>query len=117
MKKIILIAVSLIATSVAHAESVFVKYRGSVPLDSFQCEDITRSSVIKRVCYDKANSYLVLNLNGTYYHYCEVGVSVVSELLNASSMGKYYGTYIKGQGEMGPFDCRVRKVPEYGSNK
>lgn len=95
----------------AYAETVEVKYRGPVQLDSFKCTDIFRSSFIRRVCYDREDSYLLLNLNGTYYHYCEVPVSVVNELLNAPSMGSYYGNAIKGKGGMGPYDCRVKKVP------
>jgi len=36
----------------ALAESDFVKYRGEVPLDTFQCAAVDRSSLIGRVCYD-----------------------------------------------------------------
>jgi hypothetical protein len=38
----------------ALAESVTVKYRGPVPLDTFQCAAVGRSSFIERVCYDAA---------------------------------------------------------------
>lgn len=60
-------------TSAAAAETVAVKYRGPVPLDTFQCASIHRSSFIERVCYDGAQQYMVLLLKGTYYHYCEIG--------------------------------------------
>jgi hypothetical protein len=48
--------------SAAHAETVQVKYRGAVDLAPFACEDVTRSSFIKRVCYDEKNAYMLINL-------------------------------------------------------
>ena len=69
------------------AETVQVKYRGPVDLKPFECIDITRSSFIHRVCFDNANRYMLINLAGTYYHYCEIDDGTVSELLAAESMG------------------------------
>ncbi len=37
--------------TLASAEAVYVKYRGSVNLAPFACEWIARSSVVKRLCY------------------------------------------------------------------
>ena len=45
---------SLALSGVAAAETVTVKYRGPVPLDTFQCATIDRSSLVERVCYDAA---------------------------------------------------------------
>lgn len=61
----------LIATPVS-SETVDVKYRGTVDLKPFACTDTPRSSFVQRVCYDKAQSYMLINLNGTFYHYCEL---------------------------------------------
>jgi hypothetical protein len=44
-----------------HAETVQVKYRGEVNLEPFACTDVTRSSFIYRVCFDKANDYMLIN--------------------------------------------------------
>jgi len=96
-----------IGPSLSRAESVDVKYRGEVDLKSFDCTDITRSSFIKRVCYDKANEYMLIDLNGTFYDYCEIDAGTVSSLLNAPSMGRFYLASIKGN-----FDCREHRVPE-----
>jgi hypothetical protein len=49
------------------AETVNVKYRGVIDLKPFVCTDTPRSSFIQRVCYDKAQSYMLINLRGTYY--------------------------------------------------
>ena len=98
------------ATEVARSlnETVNVKYRGLVDLKPFQCEWITKSSVVKRLCYDAAEKYVIVNLTGTYYHYCEVPSYVIAAWRNSSSMGSYYNTQVKGQ-----YDCRFNRVPQY----
>lgn len=45
----------LLSGTWADAESVDVKYRGSVDLKPFACQDITRSTVVNRLCYDASN--------------------------------------------------------------
>jgi hypothetical protein len=55
-----------------NAETVSVKYRGPVDLAPFACEAVTRSSFIEWVCYDAKNSYILINLRGSWYHYCEI---------------------------------------------
>ena len=100
-------------SGVATAESVTVKYRGPVPLDTFQCATIERSSPVKRVCYDAAQHYMVILLKSTYYHYCGIGQGTVDALLAADSMGRYFNANIKVSGTDGPFDCRTHRVPKY----
>lgn len=97
----------------AGAESVFVKYRGVVSLAPFKCTDVTRSSTVERVCYDNSNQYMIIDLSGTYYHYCDVPSTIVTALLAADSIGSYYAENIKGSRGSGPYDCRTRSVPEY----
>jgi KTSC domain-containing protein len=111
MRLIAAIAIAVafsVCASVAHTESVYVKYRGDVDLKPFDCSDITRSSFINRVCYDRRNEYMLISLNGTFYHYCEIDAATVSSFLSAPSMGRFYNASIKGQ-----FDCRVHRVPDY----
>jgi KTSC domain len=97
----------------AIAETISVKYRGPVPLDTFECATIDHSSLVERVCYDAAQQYMVILLKGTYYHYCEIGQGTVDSLLAADSMGRYFSANIKGSGSDGPFDCRTHRVPVY----
>jgi hypothetical protein len=99
---------SLVVRTSAQAESVNVKYRGLVDLAPFACETVTRSSFIDRVCYDPKNTYMLIDLNGTWYHYCKIDQETVSSLLAAGSMGRFYNTSIKGK-----FDCRTHRVPDY----
>jgi hypothetical protein len=100
--------VELGRTVAAPLETVQVKYRGPVDLGPFDCTDVTRSSFIHRVCFDKANSYMLINLAGTYYHYCEIDSGTVATLMSAESMGRFYNSAIKGR-----FDCRTHRVPAY----
>ncbi len=90
------------------SETANVKFRGPVNLAPFKCDTIARSSFIQRVCYDASNSYMLINLSGTWYHYCEIGQGMVSSLLAAESMGRFYNVSIKGN-----FDCRTHRVPVY----
>ena len=100
-------------TAEVRSETVDVKYRGPVDLKTFECRDINRSSFIQRVCYDKAQSYMVISLKGTYYHYCELPTSTFDGLMGAPSMGQFYNQNIKGTGTDGPFDCPTHRVPGY----
>jgi hypothetical protein len=90
----------------ATAETVLVKYRGPVDLGRFACESIHRSSLVQGVCYRSDASYLIVNLNGSYYHYCRVDSSIVRQFLAAPSMGRFFNQNIKGN-----FDCRLGGVP------
>ena len=103
----------ILLTTSASAETVDVKYRGSVDLKPFACQSVSKSSFINRVCYDAANQYMVILLKDTYYHYCELPKATLDSLLNASSMGQYFNANIKGSGKDGPHDCRTHKVPKY----
>lgn len=107
------IATYLVATSSVNAETVDVKYRGPVDLKSFDCQSVSRSSFINRVCYDRGNQYMVIQLKDTYYHYCELPKVTLDALMSASSMGRYFNANIKGSGKGGPYDCRTHKVPSY----
>ena len=98
----------MLACQQAHSESVDVKYRGTVNLAPFVCTDVQRSSFIKRVCYDKPHLYMLINLNGIYYHYCAIDAATVASLMSADSMGRSYNAAIKGR-----FDCRVNRGPDY----
>jgi hypothetical protein len=94
--------------SAAQAETADVKYRGPVDLKPFKCDTIERSSFIREVCYDQRNAYMLINLKGTWYHYCEIDPGTVSNLLTAESMGRFFNKSIKGN-----FDCRTHRVPTY----
>ena len=111
MRFIILSALLLICQA-ATAETVQVKYHGLISLDAFACEDVKESSDVSRVCYDKAERYMVIRLKTTYYHYCEIDAATVKGLEKASSKRQFFETRIRGSGADGPFDCRTHPIPK-----
>lgn len=112
MQRFVLLSVLTLVSGTAGAETIDVKYRGPVDLKPFTCTD-TKSSFVNRVCYDRANTYMLILLNKTWYHYCEIDAGTVSSLIKADSVGRFYNAKIKGTGKDGPFDCRTHKVPNY----
>src|SRR6202165_1579033 len=91
-------SLALLIATPASSETVDVRYRGAVDLKPFACTDTPRSSFIQRVCYDKAQSYMLINLKGTYYHYCELPAATFNAFVTAPSMGQFYNQKIQGSG-------------------
>jgi KTSC domain len=109
MKRLVIAIVgALWLASVATAETIVPKYGEPVDLASFSCSDVTRSSFIKRVCFDKAKSYMLIRLKDTYYHYCNIPESTMTAFMAADSMGRFFNSQVKGN-----YDCRVNLPPKY----
>ena len=108
MNKVCLVIVLCMYSLFTYAESVNVKYRGAVNIDSFECEWVNRSSLVNRLCFDPKESYAIVLLKSTYYHYCSVSSNVIDSWRASSSMGRFYLSNIKGN-----YDCRVNYMPKY----
>jgi KTSC domain-containing protein len=102
----------LAGASWAEAETVNVERRGAVDLTPFVCQDITRSSLVNRVCYDAANRTLIVQLNSTYSQVCGVPEAARDSFLNAPSMGQYYNANIRGFGAAARYRCRPQRAPK-----
>ena len=96
----------------AMAETVQVKYGGVISLDAFACADVDEGSDVSRICYDKAERYMVIRLKATYYHYCDIDAATVHGLQAARSKRQFFESRIRGSGADGPFDCRTHPVPK-----
>eukprot|EP01041_Mallomonas_annulata_P020160 gene20160-39806_t len=83
---------------VSAAETVQVKYHGAVSLNAFVCSEVRESSDVSRICYDKAERYMVIQLKTTNYHYCEIDAATVQGLLQASSKREFFQSRIRGSG-------------------
>jgi hypothetical protein len=92
-------------TTITHAETVNVKYRGSVDVSSYNCNSVTRSSFIRRVCFNQSKQHMIIKLKGTYYEYYRVDDGTVNNLLNAPSMGRHYNSSTKSDAASCRFDC------------
>jgi hypothetical protein len=95
------------------AEIIDVKDRGAVDLKPFNCQDITRSSVVSRVCYHAASQRMLVQRHAVYHQYCNLPKDTLDAFLNAPSMGQFFNANIKtaGRDGNGPDDCRTHKVP------
>ncbi len=101
--------ISLAGASWADAETVTVEHHGAVDLKPFVCQDITRSSIINRVCYDAAKQTMIVQAKTAYSQYCDVPKTTRDSFLNAPSMGQYYNANIKGSGAQARYECRTRE--------
>ena len=111
MKKLIVVAAAFILfTQAAYAcDKTWVKYRNTpVCLDQFQAGDTSGSSFVRGAWYDASKDYMVIDLNGTKYHYCRFPSGTWKGLLSSTSHDRYYKTMIKGR-----YDCRKGGVPKY----
>ena len=108
---IIIIVMFFFASPLSSANYVEVRYRdGKVNIghERFEDFDTSRSSFIRGAWYDADNQYMIINLSGTYYHYCGKPYSSWQSFMRASSLGVHYNQNIKGQ-----YDCRIYDAPKY----
>ncbi|MBR1149992.1 KTSC domain-containing protein [Bradyrhizobium sp. JYMT SZCCT0428] len=92
-------------TAGVDAETVDVRDRGPVDLGTFECRDITRSSILQRVCYDRAQRHLIVAIKGAYDQYCDLPAETYDALLGAPSMGGFFNRHIRGESGAA-FACR-----------
>jgi KTSC domain-containing protein len=104
-----ILLVRLASASWADVETVDVERRGAVDLTPFACQDITRSSLVNRVCYDAADRAMIVQVKNAYSQYCNVPEAARDSFLNAPSMGRYYNANIKGTGTSAPYQCRPQE--------
>ena len=90
---------------------VSVKFRDTkvdLANPAFEYLNTDKSSWIRGAWYDRSNRYMIINLEGTYYHYCDMPGNVWNSFKQADSFGTFYNQSIKGN-----YDCRKGFVPEY----
>jgi len=113
MKDCILVIVFYLMMTISNASSareINVKYRNS-PVDvsqNFIEVDLKHSSLVKEIFYDTNNSYLLVRLKKTFYHYCGISQQQVSNWSKADSVGRFYLKYIKGN-----YSCIGQNIPNY----
>jgi hypothetical protein len=108
MIRSIALVLAALVTAPISSEMVSVGDRGVVDLRPFACTDTPRSTIIQRVCYDKARNHMLTNVSGTYHDFCELPPVTFEAFMTAASMGQFYSQKIKGAGSERPFDCRRR---------
>jgi KTSC domain len=95
--------VFLMAATVG-SETINVSGHGVIDLDTFECRDITRSSIVQRVCYDPAQRHLIVAVKGAYGQYCDLPAETFDALMGAPSMGQFFNRNIRSAPGT-PFAC------------
>jgi hypothetical protein len=89
------------------SETIETAEHRPIDLATFECRDISRSTVLQRVCYDRAQQNLVVAVDGRYDRYCAVAAETVDSLLGAPSMGQFFNRNIKREAAGSRYDCRA----------
>ena len=105
MTRIAFILALLVTSAWQEAEIVDVTDRGAVDLKPFNCQDVTRSSVISRVCYDAESRRMLVQRHAVYRQYCGLPKPIVDAFLNAPSMGQFFRINIDGGDGSRPYAC------------
>jgi KTSC domain len=102
-----------IAIKAYAAEQICPKYGNCVSADFFECQDIDRSDLVTRVCFNREKRYMIVRLKQTDYHYCEIGVDTVAAFVSADSMGRFFNQNIKSGTTGRRYDCRDHPAPTF----
>ena len=89
MIRSVAIALALLWTAPVIPEKVELSNSGVVDLAPFACTDTPRSSVVRRVCYDEARRYLLINARGAYRDYCELPAATFNAFIAALMDGTF----------------------------
>ena len=101
-------ALALLWAAPVVTEKVDVRDRGTVDLAPFACTDTPRSTVVERVCYDRASHHLLIRTRGSYRDYCGVSAATFNAFIVAPSMGQFYAQNIRSPDAEGPLGCGTR---------
>ena len=108
MVRALAILLAQLAAAPVVSETVETGERHLVDLKTFECRDITHSTVLQRVCYDPAQQHLIVAVNGAYDRYCGVTADTVERLLGAPSMGQFFNQTIKRDVTAQRYACPAR---------
>lgn len=86
-------------------ETVEVAGRGAIDLAPFSCSDTPRSTVVRRVCYDRQRKHLLVRVGDSYSEYCRLPPVIFDTFVTAPSMGQFYRTRIAAAAGAGLFTC------------
>ena len=107
MVRALAILLAQLATAPIVSETVETGAHRLVDLGTFECRDITRSTVLQRVCYDRPQQHLIVAVGGAYERYCGVTADTVKRLMGAPSMGQFFNQTIKREAASGRYECRT----------
>jgi hypothetical protein len=101
----------LLLTAPVGTETVDVRDSGPVDLGTFECRDINRSTMIQRVCYDRAQRAMIVGIKSGYDRFCELPLETFDGFMTAPSMGQFFNQNIRRLAPDGRYDCRTKRPP------
>lgn len=90
-------------TAPVATETVEVAGRGVIDLAPFSCSDTPRSTIIRRICYDRQRNHLLVRVGEDYSEFCRLPPVIFDTFTTAPSMGQFYRTRIAAAA--GPYKC------------
>jgi hypothetical protein len=97
--------IAMFWTAPVTTETVEVAGRGAIDLAPFSCSDTPRSTIIRRICYDKQRNHLLVRVGAGYAEYCRLPAATFDAFATAPSMGQFYRTRIAAAAAAGLFNC------------
>jgi len=80
----------LLAIGEAHCETAGVEGALPLPLESLECVEVTRSRVIRHICYDEFRQYMVVDIEGRQREFCQVERETAEAFLHAKSLAQFF---------------------------
>lgn len=88
---------------------IYIKHRWYLDIDSSRfIWWYVADNTVRELYYDSKNRYMIINLDGTYYHYCKVPRDSRNWIYNSSNIYNYYENNFYHN-----FDCRKWWIPLY----
>jgi KTSC domain len=80
----------LLAVAAARCETAGVEGAPPPGLEPLECVEVTRSRVIRRICYDELRQYMVVEFEGRHYRFCQVERETAEAFLQAKSLSQFF---------------------------
>jgi len=78
------------------AREISVKYlNDKVNVINFIEYELKKSSFVKEMFYKPSQKYLIVRLNNTFYHCCEIPQRKVTDWVSSISLGSFYIKHIR----------------------
>jgi hypothetical protein len=71
-------------------EMVIVQSSEWLEIQDLECIDVTRSRVIRRICYDESTGYMLVDVAGRYHEFCGVDRTTLEQFVSATSITRFF---------------------------
>ena len=96
----------LLATGEARSEVIELEGFGTIELNALECVEVSRSRMIRRICYDEWTRYMLVDIEGQYRLFCGVDRRTIDGFVHAKSMAQFFAQIRREHG------CRSRPAAQ-----